>query len=275
MFNLLHIDCQRLFKNRNFYIMLGVTAALLLLLIALMGFVIDTIESGAAGEINQNADGMVQMEITDGDEEMADEIRNMSQLEFASECLSSGFLLVIAGIGAALFASSDFQSGFIRNICFACPRRWGYVLSKILLTGIYTAILTAMSILIAAVCPYLFGLHPEASSFGSIVQYGFFLWLPTWAFGLMALTFSLLTRSSTLAVTCSVLSGVGVTGALLQLLCKRLNWPELNRYTLSSVATACVPNMAFEQMGFILICTLAWAAVYAAASLLLMQKRDI
>ena len=200
----------------------------------------------------------------------------MTQLEFASECLESGFLLVMIGIGMTLFVHGDFSSGYIKNICFARPRRWEYVLSKILTAGVYSGILTILSVLFSLVFPFLFGLHPEANPVGSILQYAFWMWLPNWAFGLMGLGLVLLTRSSTLGIIMAILSGGGAVAVLLQSLCLQLGWPNLAQYMLSMVVNyQCVPMLGAKQMVMILACAAGWGLVYTAGSLLTMEKRDI
>ena len=209
MFNLLRMDLRRLFKLRSFYIILGVTAALLLAVILLAAMVsdpstLDKIQSQGA-------------EIDEFDRQMSEEIRNMTQLEFIDECIGSGSLLVMVGLGMTLFVYGDFSSGYIKNICFTRPRRWGYVLSKILLAGVYSGGLTILSILISLICPLLFGLHPLASPVVRILEYAFWNWLCYWAFGLLGLALVTLTRNSVLGLVLAVLAGSGLTAQLLAL----------------------------------------------------------
>ena len=192
MFNLLRMDLRRLFRSQNFYIMLGATTVLLFLLLLLVASIsdpntLDAMQSNGA-------------EITESDRAMSDEIRSVSCLEIAHECLSSGFLLIITGIGMTTFINSDFSSGYIKNICFVQPRRRNYVLSKILLAGVYSGIVTVIGILVSLVLPLLLGMRPALSPIPAILQYAFWMWLPNWAFGLMALALVTLTRSSVLAV---------------------------------------------------------------------------
>ena len=200
----------------------------------------------------------------------------MTQLSFIYECLGSGFLLMMTCIGVTLFVNGDFSSGYVKNICYARPRRREYVLSKVLMAGIYSGILVAAAILTTAVCPVLFGLRLGSSPIARILQYAFWLWLPHWAFGLMGLGLVLLTRSSTLGIIMAILSGGGVVAVLLQSLCQRFGWPDLAQYMLSMVASyQCVPMLGTEQMVMILICTAGWGLIYTAGSLLTMEKRDI
>ena len=265
MFNLFRMDIRRLFRNRSFYIMLGVTAVWIVGMILLLSMVSDP-------EIMET----IQSDSAEIDLQESTAFRTMPQLEFTYECLSNGFLLVMTGIGMTLFVNSDFSSGYIKNICFARPKRRDYVLSKILLTGVYSCILTILGILICQICPILFGMHLTAAPVIALLQYMFWLWLPHWAFGLMALVLVLLTRSSTLGIVLAVVSGGGVTAAVLHLVCQRLNWPPLEQYLLSSVeGNQCIPMLGMQQMGMILACALGWAAVYGIGSLVLMEKRDI
>ena len=185
-------------------------------------------------------------------------------------------LLLLAGIGVTLFVHGDFSSGYVKNICFARPRRWEYVLSKLLLTGVYSGIVTVLGLLLSLASPLLFGIRLDASPIAGILQYAFWLWLPTWAFGLMGLGLVLLTRSSTLGIILSVVSGGGLIAAFLQNLCQQLGWHNLAQYLLSMVVSSqCVPRPDASQMVMILGCSTGWALVYAAGSLIAMVKRDI
>ena len=217
------------------------------------------------------------MVVTDGsDEEMRADILGMTQLDFVHECMGSGFLLIMAGIGVTLFVHNDFSSGFVKNICFARPRRREYVLSKLLAAGVYSALLTALSVLLLTTLPILTGLPLSASPAGRILQYGFWIWLPCWAFGLTGELLVLLTRGTTLGILTAVFSGGGVVAVLVQNLCQRFGWPDLAQYMLSMVASyQCVPLLGTEQMIMILACAIGWGLVYAAGSLIAMEKRDI
>lgn len=269
MFNLFRADLRRLFRSRSFYIVLAVTAALLLTMVATMSAVTDQKKLDTL-----QGTGMV---VTSGDsEDMIELLQGMTRLDFVHECLGSGFLLLLTGIGVTLFVYSDFSSGFIKNLCFARPRRWEYVLSKLLLAGLYSGVLTALGVLVSLVSALLFGIRLEASPIGGMLWYAFWMWLPSWAFGLMGLGLVLLTRSSTLGIILAVVSGGGLTAAILQGVCHRFGWPDLAQYLLSAVAAyQCVPAPDGSRMAMILGCSLGWAVFYATGSLLAMEKRDI
>ena len=269
MLNLLKMDLRRLPRTRSFYIMLCVTAALLLTMVATISAVTDPEKLDALKNT-----GVV---VTGGSsEDMQAELRGMTRLDFVYECLGSGFLLLLTGIGVTLFAYSDFSSGFIKNLCFARPRRWEYVLSKVLTTGVYSGILTVLGVLVSLVSALLFGIRLEASPVGGILRYTFWMWLPNWAFGLMGLGLVLLTRGSTLGIILAIVSGGGLTAAILQSVCHRFGWPDLAQYLLSAVvAYQCVPTPDGGQIAMILGCCIGWAALYAAGSLIAMEKRDI
>ena len=256
MFNLLRMDLRRLFKTRSFYIVLGVTAALLAMTVAMVSAVIDQAKLDAL-----QSTGIV---VVGGDsEDMVEMLRGMNRLDFLHECLGSGFLLMLACTGLTLFVNGDFSSGCVKNICFARPRRWEYVLSKIFVAGLYSAIITILGVLVSLVCPVLMGLSLEPSSFAEILQYTFWLWLPTWAFSLLGLALVLLTRSPTL-------------GVIMQSLCQSFGWPDLAQHLLNMVVRfQCAPMPDAGRIAMILGCSLGWAALYAAGSLIAMERRDI
>ena len=266
MFNLLKMDVRRLFKSRSFYIILGVTAVLLIM-VTVMAYAVADPEMMDAMEA-QGAD------ITESDRMMSEYIQNMSQLDLMHESLGSGFLLVIAGIGMTLFAGGDFSSGYIKNICFARPRRWDYVLSKLLLAGVYSGLLTALGVLLSLLSPRLVGLRLAAAPLSQLTRYAVLMWLPCWAFSLMALTLVLLTRSSTLGIILSLVSGGDLTVILAGALCGRLGLPPVEQYFLSSVVRdLCAPQTGAAAL--ILACAAGWSVLYAAVSLAAIKNQDI
>ena len=269
MFRLLRMDLRRLCRTRSFYIILGVTVGLIALMVTMVSAVADPGKRAAL------EDSGVVVVSGASDEEMLEEIRSMSRLDFTYECLSSSFLLPLVCMGVSLFVQGDFASGYIKNICFSHPRRWQYVLSKLLVTGVYSAVVTVLGVVLSAVLPLVFGLPLAPSPLVGFLRYTFWLWLPTWAFGLMGLALTLLTRTATLGIVLAV-PGSGLTAMLVQNLCGRFGWPDLSRYMLSSVVTGqCVPGATAAQCGMVLACAVGWAAVYAAGGFGAMEKRDI
>lgn len=268
MFNMLKMDLRRLFKSRNFYIILGVTTVLILMVAMLTAVVSDpeTLDSmGVSGA-----------EIDEIDRKMSEDIRNMTQLDLAYETLGGGFLLLMTGIGVTIFVGSDFTSGFVKNICCAQPRRVNYVLSKALTAGVYSGVITLLGTLLILLAPYLHGMRPVPNTAPEILRYLFWMWLPHWSFGLMALALVLLTRSTTLGIILSLAAGGGLTAALVGALGKLLRWPPLEQFFLSVVVKGVyVPQGGIARGWMILACTAAWAVVYGAVSLLAMEKRDI
>ena len=263
MFNMLRMDLRRLAKCRSFYVILAVNAVLLLLVTIMASSIanpemLDAMEAQGA-------------EITRSDRVLSELLESMSQLELMHETLGGGFLLVIAGIGMTTFVNGDFSSGFIKNTCCAKSRRWDYVCAKILLAGIYSGFLTVFSVLLMLFAPVLVHWQPVPAPVWSIVQYTFWLWLPHWAFSLMALALVLLTRSSTLGIILSMVAGSGLTAMLAGTLCSMLGLPHVEQYFLNTV----VSGVNAPQVGLILACTLVWGLIYGVGSLLCMEKRDI
>lgn len=268
MFNLLRMDLRRLSKSRSFKVTLLVTTVLILM-VSLMAAMVSDPETLD----NMGAHGA---EIDEIDRQLSEEIRNLAQLDLAHETLGGGFLLIIVGIGVTLFVHGDFSSGFIKNTCCVQPRRINFVLSKALAVGVYSGIITLLGIVLILLAPYMFRMNPAPSPLTDILQYLFWMWLPHWAFGLMALSLVLLTRSTTGGIILSLVAGGGLTAVLLGTLCGLLRWPPVERYLLASVVKGIyVPRSGVTGTGALLACTAVWAAVYGAGSLLAMEKRDI
>ena len=268
MFNMLCMDLRRLFKSRSFQIILLVTAALILLVSLMTAIVSDPETLEYMGDHGA--------EVYEADRQMSEEIRNMTQLDLAHETLGGGFLLIIVGIGVTLFVNGDFSSGFVKNICCAQPCRASYVLSKALAAGVYSGIITLLGGVLILLAPYLYGMRPAPNAISDILRYLFWMWLPHWAFAMMALALVLLTRSATLGMILSLVAGSGLTAVLVGTLGKFLGWPPLEQYLLSSVVKGVyTPHSGIAQVWTVLTCTVAWAVIYGAGSLLAMEKRDI
>lgn len=268
MFNMLCMDLRRLFKSRSFYTILSATAVLLIMVTVMAYAVVDPETMDAMEE--QGA------EITESDRKMSEYIQNMSQLDLMHETLGSGFLLVMTGIGMTLFVNGDFSNGFIKNICCIMPRRRDYVLSKITLAGIYSGIITVLSVLLMLLSPMLIHMYPAPDSISQILRYVLWMWLPHWAFALMSLALVLLTRSTTLGIILSLVSGSGLTVALVSVLGRLLRWPPLEQVFLAAVVKGLyTPESGIAPIRIILVCTIVWAVIYGIGSLLSMEKRDI
>ena len=263
MLSLLKMDVLRLVKSRSFYIILGVTAALIVSLVLMVAGI------SAPEVIDAMAAQGAEIDLED-----QQTLKYIKSLAFVHETLGSGFLLVIAGIGMTLFAGGDFSSGYIKNICFARPRRWDYVLSKLLLAGVYSGLLTALGVLLSLLSPRLVGLRLAAAPLSQLTGYAVLMWLPCWAFSLMALTLVLLTRSSTLGIILSLVSGGDLTVILAGALCGRLGLPPVEQYFLSSVVRdLCAPQTGAAAL--ILDCAAGWSVLYAAVSLAAIKIKDI
>lgn len=268
MFNMLRMDLRRLFKSRSFYMILGITA-LLLIMVTVMARSLSDPETLAAME-EQGA------EVDESDRMMSEYIRAMPPLELMHESLGSGFLLVMTGVGMTLFVNSDFSNGFIKNICCIWPRRRDYVLAKVLLAGVYSGIVTILSVLLMLLTPVLIHMYPASDSLLEILRYALWMWLPHWAFALMALALVLLTRSSTLGIILSLVAGSGLSAVLIGTLRKLLRLPPFERYFLAvAVKGIYTPENGITPIGIILACSAAWAVIYGAGSLISMEKRDI
>ena len=170
MFNILCMDLRRLFRSRSFYSILGITA-LLLIMVTVMARSLSDPETLAAME-EQGA------EIEESDRMMSEYLRSMPPLELMHESLGSGFLLVMTGIGMTLFVNSDFSNGFIKNTCCIRPRRRDYVFAKVLLAGVYSGIVTALSVLLMLLVPLLIHMYPAPDSPLEILRYALWMWPP-------------------------------------------------------------------------------------------------
>ena len=79
-----------------------------------------------------------------------------------------------------------------------------------------------------------------------------------------------------MSIILSLVAGGGLTAVVLGTLGNLMHWPPVERYLLASVVKGLyVPKSGIEQLGVILVCSVAWIAVYGIGGLLSIEKRDI
>ena len=138
------------------------------------------------------------------------------------------------------------------------------MLSKLLLAGVYSGLLTALGVLLSLLSPRLVGLRLAAAPLSQLTGYAVLMWLPCWAFSL----------SSTLGIILSLFSGGDLTVILAGALCGRLGLPPVEQYFLSSVVRdLCAPQTGAAAL--ILACAAGWSVLYAAVSLAAIKNQDI
>lgn len=129
MFNLLRMDLYRLIRSKSVYIGLAFLLAFSLIAYWLVWMVSTPEGQKAAASI-----GMTVLSDT-GDTDILVEGYDTLGM-FRDIAMDGGAYACVLGIITVLFFCSDYSSGFMKNIMSLHRRRWEYIMSKLIATGL-------------------------------------------------------------------------------------------------------------------------------------------
>lgn len=124
-------------------------------------------------------------------------IENMTIIEWCIDATSGDFLMLFIAIFAILFSTSDFSSGYIKNIYGCINGKWKYIISKLIVVFlfVFSSILLTY---ITASCYCKIVVHAvEIGDFEDIVLYTLMKMLLLTAYGMLCVTLSIILRKAT------------------------------------------------------------------------------
>ena len=132
MFNLMRMDFKRLLRQKSLYIILGITAAVVVLAMVTVVIIVNPefrLQAQEAG-----------MEILESDKAAINWMQSNDITFFMENMVrGSGFVTVICLI-SAIFIYGDFKRGYIKNILSVHGSRTHYIFSKIIVMAAVTAV---------------------------------------------------------------------------------------------------------------------------------------
>lgn len=273
MFNVIKMDLLRMKKGRAVYISLAIIA-FMLIMTTYMG----SLEMGADGTVAlQEATNMQQVE----------EIQlgisfNMYGMELSMEnliltFLQSGFLILITGIFASVFACSEMSTGFIKNIAGVVKNRWSLVLSKNVVMFIFVLLEFIVVIAASLIGSKMF--MPEISmslstSFWKIIGLQYLLHS---AFAAVGLMFASLSQRKVVSIILTVCLSTGIGSIIVSYVDKLFEGTsfKVSNMLISSNVGKLFGNLTTEMIYQAIIVFLFAIIVYNVISGLVIQKRDI
>ncbi|MDC7287027.1 ABC transporter permease [Blautia schinkii] len=208
MLNLLRMDFYRVFRNKGFYVCLGILIFSNILLFGLLYMLADP----SARQFLLEIGGVIKGDFSDLDTFVS----NTTILEIYHQgTVGAGFFAVITGVLAALFVCTDFDSGFIKNIIAAHENKWDYILSKCVCLCTVNLLYLVINFGVMLVLNMAFKGFFKPSKPADILFYMLCAWLLISAFSMLTMLICVITRRFAAGVAWAICINSGLVTVIL------------------------------------------------------------
>ncbi|MDD3219712.1 MAG: hypothetical protein PHC41_09035 [Lachnospiraceae bacterium] len=252
MLNLIKMDLRRTFRTPLFY-------ALLLGLGVMLGTFAMT---GVMGE-NQSIAALIGPVSSAG---------NMMSTMGMSMVLIFGAIYVVSIIG------KDFSTGFIKNILTIHANKSSYILAKLVVGTIVSALMLVFYIVLMIILGAIQGLPVGIPSIGGLILFIIGKLLLAVALNALLIGFELTFRNLPISILACFMFGMGGATMLLSMLGSSLNIPLLQTISTFTIAGSSSIGMLTIIAGdfiHIVICSLVWLAFALITACLIMKRKDV
>ena len=207
MLKLLHSDLHRLVRGKMFWVVILVLAGWVCLSAYLTRLAIDALGSDVIGDVDSRlvdmATGMLSQNI-----ELTSQFGEML-------IAGGGILVMLVSIFAALFAATDLDTGYIKNIFPARRGRLGYYLEKFLLIALYCLLLVAVGALVLYAAMRAVGFGFSQFVWPSVLRWFGVVWFLLCGYAFVSAGLAWLSRSKALGCVFAVLLGTSALGGII------------------------------------------------------------
>lgn len=268
MFNLLCMDLYRIKRSKFAYVCFGC-----LLGVIFLSYLMVWLMATPKGQETALKLGMlVHNELEEGRALLAEaDVLAM----FRESGMDGGMYSLIFGVAVALLVCGDYQGGFMKNIMSLHRQRQVYIGSKLMAAGILNFLYLALGFAFNMLMNQLFQHMVPASDWRATLFYLGWAWVLTTGFAALIILLCVLSRSTTIGVLGAVFGGSGLIVMLLHSITSQFHlggWVEYTIYynlTYGPSSYASVGDLRGAAVG------LAFLALYSAASVVVIRKRDI
>lgn len=252
MVNLIKMDLRRTFRTPLFY-------ALLLGLGVMLGTFAMT---GVMGE-GQSIAALIGPVSGTGD---------MMSTMGMSLVLIFGAVYIVSIIG------KDFSTGFIKNIMTVHANKRDYIISKLVVSTVVSALMIAFYVVLMVMLGGIQGLPLSIPSFGGLLVFLVGKLLLAVALNALLIGFELTFRNLPISILACFMFGMGGATMLLSLLAESFNMPVLqtiSSFTIagsSSIGTLSAPT---GDTVHIIVCALVWLIASLVCTSLIIRKKDV
>ena len=279
MLNKIRMELYRMVRMKSFWVILFIVAVINVITVSLDDAMMSDPELRQAIEAAEsqkdNAAANIGMSIS----MKQNEDGSYSFLETITSAAKGMLVALFIGIFTVIFATADFNTGYIKNYGGAVKHRWHMVCAKATAVIVYTALFFAMFILSTSLGVYIGGHKIVMDPAGKIVEVLCIQGLLHVVFGWIIMSICLIIRSNLISMIITCCISLHVFAALYELAdkgLKKLGWKDASilKYTVSGRIMQYGIDSR-EILGSTVVVAVIFAVVFCLGSSLWLTKKDL
>ena len=279
MLNMIRMELYRMVRMKSFWVILFIVAVINVITVSLDDAMMSDPELRQAIEAAEsqkdNAAANIGMSIS----MKQNEDGSYSFLETITSAAKGMLVALFIGIFTVIFATADFNTGYIKNYGGAVKHRWHMVCAKATAVIVYTALFFAMFILSTTLGVYIGGHKIVMDPAGKIVEVLCIQGLLHVVFGWIIMSICLIIRSNLISMIITCCISLHVFAALYELAdkgLKKLGWKDASilKYTVSGRIMQYGIDSR-EILGSTVVVAVIFAVVFCLGSSLWLTKKDL
>lgn len=132
-----------------------------------------------------------------GEQITTQSVSEMTVVDWCVDAITGDFLLLFIVVFAVIFVSSDFSSGYIKNIYGCIERKISYVVSKIMIISFFSILIIAVSYISCVIFNYMIIKSGAFGDIGEFLKFTFFKLLLSVAFGSIVSCITIVVKKAT------------------------------------------------------------------------------
>ncbi len=273
MLNLIKMDIRRFFRSKSLYIIIAICMALCLFNTISMEKMNMTLGIGVQVEV-KNLSNMDDLS------NIIPKIEKTVAYQFENACKGAHISLLVS-IFTTIFVMAEQKNGFLKNIAGQKKFRGSIIISKMVISALFIAILFAVNIGFTSILQAIvFGNNFDTGFNSEFFRNAGLQYLAHFALSILVILLCTWTRSSSLTMTLSTLLSINVFSIiyiLINIIISKLDIKDfdISKYTIMNCIQSTTGTMVAEDVTRIIVVSLIYTAIYGFLSVLLMQKRDV
>lgn len=292
MVNILRMDLYRLVRSKSLWVCLGITIALAVMTIGILGLAINAdFMQWAQSSGGSSSGSFVSVGINDNAAMSPEEVQQ--SVSDATAMLSGSTLLVMTGsslvkggalalmfsIFLSIFLGSEFEGGYSKNVFTVQPNRFAFLGARLVEIVLIAAVFVAVSMLAIGLTSAIAGVELAAVSVADMLLWGGLVTLVLSGYGMLVAFIIWLTRKMAAGI---VMASVLVTGLIVMLAQAAFSlFPALSHltdFTLFSCMQSIGQGLNVEgalSVAHVAGVGLAFVVAFTVFSAVVLKKKDI
>lgn len=173
---------------------------------------------------------------------------------------------------------NDFSTGFIKNILTIHANKSSYILSKLVVGTISSALMFVFYVVLMIVLGLIQGLPMGIPSIGGLIVFLIEKLLLSVALNALLIWFELTFRNLPVSILACFMFGMGGATMMLSMLGTSMDIPMLQTISTFTIAGSNGVGLLTLNAGdfvHVILCSIAWLVVSLAGACLIMKKKDV